>query len=340
MMTNGGKPLVSIIVPVYKVEEYLAECVDSLLMQTYPNIEIILVDDGSPDDSGAVCDAYAASDSRVTVIHKENGGPGSARNTGVGLARGEWLTFIDGDDYVSPIFIEVLFQAAVKMHAEVALLPSGSVFREDGDCNLINEFDITENLTSFDSVTCLQMMLYQEIDSGLHGRLYRKNRIGAEPFPIDMCIGEDIVATYGAVLNVDRVALVDCRALYAYRWRSGSLIRREFEPVKAQSALKLSSWLKVYVQDRCPELAPAVSSRCFSVCRMVYAQLPVANNKDSEVVAACRAALWREIQSHSLTVVRDLHARKRERLAACISLLGESPFSSFCRVARRMGLLR
>ena len=102
-------PVISVIVPVYKVERYLHECVHSLLAQTFSDIEVILVDDGSPDGCGAICDAYAKSDSRVCVIHQKNGGLSCARNTGIAHARGEYLCFVDSDDYVAPDYCETLY---------------------------------------------------------------------------------------------------------------------------------------------------------------------------------------------------------------------------------------
>ena len=96
----------SIIVPVYNVEEYITECIDSILAQTYKDWELILVDDGSTDNSGKICEEYALKDSRIKVIHKENGGLSSARNSGLDIAKGEYITFIDGDDFISPDTIE------------------------------------------------------------------------------------------------------------------------------------------------------------------------------------------------------------------------------------------
>ena len=105
--------LISVIVPVYNVEAYLPRCVDSILAQTYKNLEIILVDDGTKDRGGVICDEYAAKDPRVKVIHKENGGLSSARNAGIDVARGEYLAFVDSDDYLEPEAMEVLLNAAV-----------------------------------------------------------------------------------------------------------------------------------------------------------------------------------------------------------------------------------
>ena len=103
------RTLVSIIVPVYKAEKYIRQCVDSLLAQTYRNIEVILVDDGSPDNCGKICDEYAAKDSRVKVIHQQNGGVSAARNTGIAHSRGEWIAFVDADDSVTCAYIEQLY---------------------------------------------------------------------------------------------------------------------------------------------------------------------------------------------------------------------------------------
>ncbi|MBQ8200019.1 MAG: glycosyltransferase [Lachnospiraceae bacterium] len=117
------KPLISVIIPVYGVEPYLRRAVDSVLRQTYSNLEIILVDDGSPDGCPAICDAYAAKEARVRVIHKENGGLSNARNAGLDVAGGDYIAFLDSDDYYAPFFIEVLYKELLKNDAQVALCP-------------------------------------------------------------------------------------------------------------------------------------------------------------------------------------------------------------------------
>lgn len=110
-MKKLEQPLISIIVPVYKVEKYLKRCVDSILTQTYQNMEVILVDDGSPDNCGAICDRYKETDNRVVVIHKKNGGLSDARNAAIPLAKGEYISFIDSDDWVSSYYVEHLYEA-------------------------------------------------------------------------------------------------------------------------------------------------------------------------------------------------------------------------------------
>lgn len=115
------QPLISVIVPVYKVERYLKRCVDSLLAQTYQNLEIILVDDGSPDTCGEICDCYAQQYNHVKVIHKSNGGLSDARNAGIAIAKGEYIGFVDSDDYVKPDMYEKLFNAAVKNDVRLSI---------------------------------------------------------------------------------------------------------------------------------------------------------------------------------------------------------------------------
>ena len=113
-------PKISIIVPVYNVEQYLAECIESIKDQSLTDIEIILVDDGSPDNSGAICDDYALKDDRIKVIHKKNGGLSSARNAGLEVAIGEYIGFVDSDDWVDGEMYEVLYKNAVENQAEIA----------------------------------------------------------------------------------------------------------------------------------------------------------------------------------------------------------------------------
>lgn len=114
-------PLVSIIVPIYKVEPYLRRCLDSIVNQTYTNLEVILVDDGSPDNCPQICDEYAVKDSRIVVIHKENGGLSDARNAGLDICKGEYISFVDSDDWVDNRYIEVLLEGITKNNADIAI---------------------------------------------------------------------------------------------------------------------------------------------------------------------------------------------------------------------------
>lgn len=119
-MQNTNNELVSVIVPVYKVEPYLDRCVASILAQTYPNLEVILVDDGSPDNCPALCDAWAQRDARIRVIHKKNGGLSDARNVGLDAASGAYISFVDSDDYIAENFIETLYDLLHEYHTDIS----------------------------------------------------------------------------------------------------------------------------------------------------------------------------------------------------------------------------
>ena len=126
------QPLISIVVPVYKVEKYIRRCIDSLLAQTWKNIEIILVDDGSPDSCGQICEEYAAVYDKIRVLHKENGGLSDARNAGIAVAQGEYIGFVDSDDYIMPDMFEKLAKAAMEQHVKLSMC---SFFCIDSDGN-------------------------------------------------------------------------------------------------------------------------------------------------------------------------------------------------------------
>ena len=128
-------PEISVIVPVYRAESYLRECVDSILSQSFSDIQVILVDDGSPDGSGAICEEYAARDSRVVAIHQKNQGQAAARNHALPLAKGEWLCFVDSDDRIHPQMLEILYRAAVESGAGISMcaMLEAPVFPEDFD---------------------------------------------------------------------------------------------------------------------------------------------------------------------------------------------------------------
>ena len=154
------KPKVSIIIPVYNVEKYLKRCLDSLKSQTLSDIEIILVDDSSPDSSPAICDEAAVADERIKVIHKENGGAGMARNAGLNIANGEYIGFVDSDDYVSPEMYEVLYDAAEKYKADLVMsgvrFVDGNMFGKEGEVITKSYFDKDTLFTSENDIKGLK----------------------------------------------------------------------------------------------------------------------------------------------------------------------------------------
>ena len=331
-------PLVSVIIPVYNVESYVSECIESVIAQTYSNIEIVVVNDGSTDGSGFSCDQYACSDSRVVVVHKENEGLSAARNAGIAVCRGDFVAFVDGDDFVSPVFIETLMHAIEVCDCEIAAIPCGTAFEDGSSCELVAKAAFIPDARVMDSYTVQKLMLYQRRDTGVPWRLYARRILGDAPFAVGLYY-EDLASVYKFIHDVDRVALVDCRALYAYRLRKSGIISQAYSPIKALSAIEVSRRLSSDMQEWYPDLAVASASRCFSLCRMVYAQIPVEYELSSKFEND-RRALWGELKERRKIVLSDSSARKRERLAAAIALIGEAPFALFCHACRKAGLLR
>ena len=329
--------LVSVIVPVYNVKQYLEECFTSICNQTYQNLEIILVDDGSTDGSGDLCDGLVKRDPRSRVLHKPNGGLSDARNYGLRFANGDWVSFVDSDDYISPIFIEVLHNACVETGCKISAVPFGKPFNDGDSCTLVDSTDSVVAAKALPSLDVQRLMLYQTLDTGAQWRLYAKELLGIDPFPKGLYY-EDLASIYKIIHKVDTVAVVDCRELYAYRMRSNSIIRQEYKHIKGKSALIIANQLYRDICNWYPNLRKAAASRCFSVCRMVFAQIP-----SEKIVSSQRQdedSLWSVLSLHRKTVLGDKEARPRERLAAFIAYFGKRAFSLFCFVARGLGLLR
>ena len=252
MMKECSKPLVSIIVPVYQVKDYIDECVESLLRQNYTNLEILLVDDGSTDGSGAICDEYARRDNRIRVIHQENQGLSAARNAGLDQAVGEYVAFVDSDDAVMQDYIETLYDLADRYQADIAACAyvrgkiGANGIQIKNDMCVANQFqdktvdgatDSHEHSKYDGSVTevCMtsEQMLrqwhgrYKKWETVAWNKLYRKcildgtDGSDAIRFPIGRR-HEDVLTSHLIIANAERIALTT-QKLYLYRTREESI---------------------------------------------------------------------------------------------------------------------
>ena len=239
--------LVSIIVPIYKVERYLKDCVNSIINQTYKNLEIILIDDGSPDNCGKICDEYAKKDNRIKVIHKENGGLSSARNAGLDIATGEYISFIDSDDCVTYNFIEKLYRLCVDNDADIA--ECDFLKFENAEELKYNkpEMEIIEKYTSAE----MQERMYFENSVRtvvVWNKLYKRHLYEKLRFPIGK-INEDEFTTYKAFDKTNKKIIVSNDTLYFYRYNSNSIMGRKFN-VKRLDALDAYDERKEYYKKK------------------------------------------------------------------------------------------
>lgn len=211
---NENNPLISIIVPVYNVEPYLERCVCSIVSQTYNNLEIILVDDGSPDKCSEICEKFAQSDSRIRVYHKENGGLSDARNFGVERASGEYIAFIDSDDYIAPNYIEYLLTLLKKYNADISACCMTEAYEDNADYRTNNKIPSEQLMTGKKACRKLLGNLCYRLLVTAWGKLYRSDIVKKYPFPVGK-IHEDEATTCKYYYEADRVA-VGNRCLYAY----------------------------------------------------------------------------------------------------------------------------
>lgn len=204
------KPLVSVIIPVYNMQDYLKACIESVQNQTYPNLEILLVDDGSTDRSGALCEEYAAQDERIRVFHKENGGLSDARNMGLMEAHGEFLAFVDSDDLLAPKAVETLETLCETSNAEAAI---GQVSAFAGHCTFAEESAQGEVIPMKEAMR--RMLLHQKIGHEAWGKLYRRSLWQTMKFPVGL-LYEDYAAIYRVIAQCRNVAIAPI-PLYYYR---------------------------------------------------------------------------------------------------------------------------
>lgn len=213
--------LISVIVPVYNVESYVAECIESIQNQTYMNLEIILVNDGSTDASGDICDQYAAYDERIQVIHKENAGVSAARDTGIESANGDYIGFVDSDDYIAP----TMYEDMLKLMAEHDLdIIECTAFRNNGDTNIEGCND--GSLEIFNRDEALKMAMY-DCFVAVWSQLYKRRVISDVRFPVGRKF-EDSAVSYLFIANTKRVGHIN-RCLYYYRLNPNSTTQTSFD---------------------------------------------------------------------------------------------------------------
>ena len=210
---------ISVIVPVYKAEQYLERCVESLLTQTHRNLEIILIDDGSPDKSGSICDSYAARDSRVTVIHQENGGPSAARNAGLSSAGGGYISFVDSDDYVDADYCEYLLALAVKHGADI--VQCGAYEEGSRGSRVLGP---EQDIVLPHGLESMKGRDWHAYGNANWGKLYRREILEGACFDTRCCIGEDLHFNFQALRRTQTIVLGSA-AKYHYVLTEGSLFR-------------------------------------------------------------------------------------------------------------------
>lgn len=242
MSNSRHKPSVSIVVPIYNVEQYLEKCFNSLINQTYGQIEVILVNDGSTDGSGALADTLAKKSKKALAIHKKNGGLSDARNAGMKIAKGEYITFIDSDDYVDATFVEVLVKAAQENNADISQCDNS---RKPENLGSGSGKAIT--LTGKDAF--IELMKYKTVSPTAWGKLYKTalfvdNNL---EFPVGR-LHEDTAVLYKLIYSAKNVTCVD-RVLYYYRINENSIMTASYTDRHYDSVVKYHEELDEFITE-------------------------------------------------------------------------------------------
>ena len=282
-------PLISVIVPVYRVEQYLDKCVSSILAQTYDNLEVILVDDGSPDNSGILCDRWAERDARVRVIHQKNAGGGAARNAGLDVATGEFVSMIDSDDYLHPNLYQHLYSLMTDGVdiAECTIVPT-----EEDDLAMDDGSDA--KITVADCAEAMALHIRDELFCQTPpNKLYRRSTIGDTRFFVGSMIDDEFF-TYRVIGNARRLAHSSA-GMYAYRQQPGSVMHQK-NPVKKLEGLRAKKQRLAFLQEKLPDLVDIAKVELMLAC--IYAMQTILR----DLKGAARKEASREIRD----LIRDL----------------------------------
>jgi glycosyltransferase involved in cell wall biosynthesis len=305
--------VISVIVPVYNVGLYLRQCMDSILCQTYRKLEIILVNDGSEDDSGEICDEYAQSDNRITVIHKGNEGVGAARNVGLDCAAGKYTMFVDSDDWLTPDAVQILHDSIIDHEADVACGSYFIAYVDSGMANIKRGVNMVFNKHE----AIKEILLNRKIRTFFPGKLFVSELFKGIRFPNDMIYCEDSVTILHVFSAANKIVGND-RNVYCYRQRRNSVVHGEYTKRIYNDAVKATAHNMDHVNKHFPDLIlfaelSALSMYISLLKRMVY--LTDFTKLDEYGIAI------KQVRNHFLKILTSPYLCFSDKVSAtCISI--------------------
>ncbi len=323
--------LISIIIPVYKVESYIHNCINSVINQTYSNLEIILVDDGSPDNCPQICDEYASIDSRIRVIHKSNGGLSDARNAGLDIATGEYIVFIDSDDQVSLDYIEYLYNM-LKENPNSRLSVCGVMQIQQGQQISEDKHIEYQHLTPCQA---LENMLYAKgIEICSYAKMYHKSLFENLKFPKGK-VYEDSATTY-LLFEMSPEIVYGNKRCYYYFTRPGSISKFGAFNKNEYDYIEHTKIMLDYIIGKYPEIRKAVDRYCLyskmRILRMLVYSKPRNKVFEKEVV--------RDIKKVRFSVLLDKNSPARDKMAIIMLLFGRDIYKIcwfvYCKFTKRL----
>ena len=318
------KDLITVVVPVYKVEKYIDRCVNSIIDQTYKNLEIILVDDGSPDKCGKICDDYAKKDDRIVVIHKENGGLSDARNAGIHAANGKYITFIDSDDYIKNDYVEFLYNLIIENDVRISICSHTVIY----DTGLKIEKE-TGEFSVLDTKTAIKRILYDDnIDISAWAKMYDIKLFDDIEYPKGRLF-EDSAVTCRILSKCEKVA-IGSKSKYFYMIRSDSITNAKFNK-KKMDLITSTEEMGQYILEKYPDLQDAVNRRVMYAYLSTLSQLANSNEKHLKE----QNEMMDYIKENRRKVLKDKNIPKRDRLALEVTRFGFNIYKAFWNMYRK-----
>jgi len=305
------KPLISIIVPIYNVEAYLAKCINSIISQTYGNLEIFLVDDGSPDRCGSICDEYAKQDARIKVIHKKNGGLSDARNVAIDVAKGEYITFVDSDDYVANDYVESLYKLIVENDAQMSITRCIPFFEGTKPVH-IRQTKITKVFNTYNAL--ISLFYQKDFDNAAWAKMYHCSLFKSDIRYPKGWLYEDLPTTYKLMMLCKKIAFSSYENYY-YLLRKDSIEGAPFKPQKYECCIKIIRQFEENKKKMLPAIQKSVDCRIVSFAFHILLEIP---KEQIEM----RTNLLDIIKRYRIRILLDSCARRKTRIACLLSLGG------------------
>ena len=308
-----NRTLISVVIPVYNVKKYLKRCLKNVTAQTYENLEIILIDDGSTDGSTEICDELSVTDSRIVVFHKKNGGLSSARNSGVKIANGKYVCFIDSDDTVDCNYVETLYQTILKYSVDLAICSHRVIYDKKIPIDMS-----TGESGKIEAEVALKRLLYSDgIDTSSWAKMFKKSLLEKHPFPEGRNF-EDAATTY---LYIDSAKYVGLNSvpIYNYYIRTTSISQKPFSNMK-MDLIASTTEMHDYTIKKYPKLTRAANRRLMYAYLSTLRQLALSPKTPDS--AKYFPIIWTYIKKHRADILRDSNLPTRDRHALTATKFG------------------
>lgn len=320
------RDLITVVIPIYNVEKYLKKCIDSILSQTYKNLEIILVDDGSTDNCSEICDKYEDEENRIKVIHKKNGGLSDARNAGINIANGKYITFVDSDDYIESDMIEVLYNNMIKNNAQI----STCLYRKFFEGEELVEKPSSYYLKVYSNEQSLEKMMYQkDCTTSAWGKLYLTELFKEIRYPYGK-ICEDLPTTYLLFSKANKIVISNCQKYY-YLQRKNSIIHSKINPKRIE-ALNFAEEETNFIKREYPSILKSAINREFMEAVFILCQLEYNDITNKEYYLKVKNI----IKKNRKIVVFDKKSKIIYRIYAILSYFGCKNLARSIKIASKL----